>query len=38
MTLLSYGVFAYAVNTIGTIFQNIAKKDADFWLIFFFFK
>jgi hypothetical protein len=25
MTLISCGIFAYAVNTIGSIFQEIAK-------------
>jgi len=27
MTIISCGVFAYAVNAIGTIFNNIAQKE-----------
>ena len=27
MTVLSCGVFAYAVNVIGSIFQNLAKEN-----------
>lgn len=30
MTLVSCGVFAYAVNTIGRIFSDIAQKEAAF--------
>jgi hypothetical protein len=28
MTLVSSGVFAYSVNTVGQIFQEKAQKDA----------
>ncbi|KAL4449972.1 hypothetical protein ABPG74_015091 [Tetrahymena malaccensis] len=30
MQLISCGVFAYAINTIGSIFQEIAKKSAEY--------
>lgn len=30
MTIISCGVFAYAVNTVGQIFSEIANKQADF--------
>jgi len=30
MTLISCGVFGYALNQIGTIVQNINKKNAEF--------
>lgn len=28
MTILSCGVFAYAVNSIGSIFANIAERES----------
>ena len=28
--LIGCGVYAYAINTIGQIFQDIAKKKANF--------
>lgn len=28
MTIISCGVFAYAVNTIGNIFSEISKQNA----------
>ncbi|KAL4499048.1 hypothetical protein ABPG72_016950 [Tetrahymena utriculariae] len=30
MQLISCGVFAYAINTIGSIFQEIARKSAEY--------
>ena len=34
MTLISCGIFAYAVNTIGNIFQELSKKNAEFRFIY----
>ena len=36
MTLISCAVFAYSVNTIGTIFSEIAAKSANFRFFFIF--
>ena len=30
ITLISCGVFGYAINTIGSIFQKISMKEAEF--------
>jgi hypothetical protein len=30
IVLIGCGVYAYAINTIGQIFQDIEKKRADF--------
>ncbi len=30
ITLISCGVFGYAINTIGSIFQEISMKEAEF--------
>jgi hypothetical protein len=34
MTLISCGVFGYAINTIGSIVREIALKEAAFKYIF----
>ena len=30
VTILSCGMFGYSMNTIGAIFQEISKKEANF--------
>ena len=30
MTLLSAAIFAYSINTIGSIFRDLEKKEASF--------